>query len=296
MDFLKNMNEAMAYIESRLDEEIDLQAAARIAFCSDHHFKRMFSFLAGIPISEYIRRRRLSRAAFELQGSEIRIIDLAFRYGYESADSFTRAFRQLHGVTPSESRRSGKALIAYPPMTFRLTVEGGNPMNYRIVEKEAFRIVGIMKRVPIVFKGVNPDIADMWHSLTPEKIATMKNLSNLEPQGIVSASTNFSEERMEEKGGLDHYIGAATTQAPPEGYASLEVQASTWAVFDIVGVFPEALQDTWGRIYSEWFPSSAYQQAEGPEILWNEQRDQSVPDYRSQIWVPVCRRQTAGEV
>lgn len=290
MDFLTKMNEAMAYIEKHLDNEIDLNVAARIAVCSEHHFKRMFSFLAGVTLSEYIRRRRLTLAAFELQSGEACVLDLALKYGYDSADAFTRAFRHLHGVTPSEARRGGSPLKAYPPMTFRLTIEGGNQMNYRIVEKEAFRVIGMMRRVPIVFNGVNPDIAAMWQSLNMEKIGIMKGLSNTDPIGLISASTNFSEERMEEKGELDHYIGAATTLSAPDGFASLEVPASTWAVFESVGMFPDTLQDIWGRIYSEWFPSSAYQQAEGPEILWNEMRDQSALDYRSEIWIPVSKR------
>ncbi len=290
MDFLKNMNEAMTYIEEHLNDDIDLKKAARIAVCSEHHFKRMFSFLAGVTLSEYVRRRRLTLAAFELQSGEERVLDLALKYGYDSADAFTRAFRQLHHVTPSEARRGGHPLKAYPPMTFRLTIQGGNQMNYRIVEKQAFRVVGIMQRVPIVFNGVNPDIAAMWQSLDMDKIGIMKGMSNTDPIGLISASTNFSEERMEHKGGLDHYIGSATTLSAPDGWASLEVPASTWAVFESVGKFPDTLQDIWGRIYSEWFPSSSYQQAEGPEILWNEQRDQSAPDYRSEIWIPVSKR------
>lgn len=293
MNMLANLNEAMAYIEQRLDEEIDLKSAARIAACSEHHFKRMFSSLAGITLPEYIRRRRLAKAAFLLQSGEeeIRILDLALRCGYESADSFARAFRRMHGIAPSEARGGGNSLKAYPPITFRLRVEGGRTMNYRIEERPAFRIVGIMRRVPIVFEGVNPDIAAMWQSLTPEKIDALNRLSCLKPDGLVNASTNFSEERMEEKGDLDHYIGVATTEKPPQGYASLEIEASSWAVFEVVGPLPGAAQEIWGRIYSEWFPSSAYQKAEGPEIFWTEQRDQSAPDYRSEIWIPVCKRE-----
>lgn len=163
-------------------------------------------------------------------------------------------------------------------------------MNYRIVEKEPFRIVGLMKRVPIVFSGVNPEIASMWQSLNEEMIKDLKALSNIEPMGMISASTNFSEERMEEKGGLDHYIGVVTTKECPEKFAKLEVTASTWAVFEAVGPFPQTLQNVWGRIYSEWFPSSNYEAAPGPEILWNESKDTSSPNYRSEIWIPVVKK------
>ncbi|SFS61824.1 AraC family transcriptional regulator [Paenibacillus sp. BC26] len=291
MNLLADMNGAIAYIEDNLTEEIDFKEVAKLAMCSEFHFKRMFSFLAGVSLSEYIRRRRLTLAAFELQSSnETKIIDIAVKYGYNSPDAFTRAFQGLHGLTPTEARSKGQTLKAFPRMTFQLTIKGGNEMNFRIEDKEAFRIVGLMKRVPIIFHGVNPEIAAMAGSLTEEKIRKLKSLSNISPQGMLSASTNFSEERMEEKGELDHYLGVATTLECPEDMEKLEVAPSTWAVFEAVGPFPDTLQNVWGRIYSEWFPSSSYEQAQGPELLWNESKDTTSPTYRSEIWIPVRKR------
>ncbi|MEK4470935.1 MULTISPECIES: AraC family transcriptional regulator [Bacillus] len=290
MDSLKNMNAAMQYIEDNLTHEIDFKEVAKIAFCSEYHFKRMFSFLAGISLSEYIRCRRLTLAAFELKDSNAKVIDVAIKYGYNSPDSFTRAFQNLHGITPSEARSTSRSLKAYSPMTFQLSIQGGNEMNYRIEEKGPFQIIGIQKRVPIVFNGVNEEIASMWKSLDSQSIDILKSLSNIEPTGIISASTNFSEGRMEEKGELDHYIGVATTKTCPEQFTQLEVLASTWAIFEAVGPFPDALQNVWGRIYSEWFPSSNYELAEGPEILWNESKDVSSPNFRSEIWIPVLKK------
>ena len=290
MNLLEEMNNALSYIEEQLAGEINYREAARLAMCSEYHFKRMFSFLAGIPLSEYVRRRRLTLAAFDLQHSPLRIIDIAVTYGYSSPDAFTKAFQLFHGVTPSEARLNGQPLKAFPRMTFQLTVRGGNEMNYRIEEKEAFRIAGLHKRVPIVFEGVNPEIAAMWQSLNMELIGQLKALSNITPQGMISASVNFSEGRMEEKGELDHYIGVATTLECPDTFAQLEVAAGTWAVFEAVGPFPETLQNVWGRIYSEWFPSSHYELVEGPEILWNESKDTASPAYRSEIWIPVQKK------
>ncbi|WP_419878758.1 AraC family transcriptional regulator [Brevibacillus centrosporus] len=290
MDLLEKLNDALSYIEDHLTEEIDFREVARLAVCSEYHFKRMFPFLTGVSLSEYIRRRRLTLAAFELSNTDARIIDIAVKYGYSSADAFTRAFIALHGITPSEARRHGHVLKAYPRMTFHLSIQGGTEMNYRIVEKEAFTIVGIQKRVPIQFDGVNPEIAAMWATLDEAAIHLLKSLSNVEPNGLLSASTNFSEGRMDEKGELDHYIGVATTSACPSHLTALQIPASTWAVFEAIGPFPDTLQNVWGRIYSEWFPSSIYEQAPGPEILWNEHKDVSSPVFRSEIWIPVAKR------
>ncbi|MCK1993555.1 AraC family transcriptional regulator [Peribacillus muralis] len=290
MDLLKNMNGAIKFIEENLTNEIDFKEVARLAYCSEYHFKRMFSFLAGISLSEYIRRRRLTLAAFELKNNSIKVIDIAIKYGYSSPDSFARAFQQLHGITPTEARSNGHSLKAYPPMSFQLSIKGGSEMNYRIEEKEAFHIIGIKKRVPIIFNGVNPEIASMWESLDEKTINEFKKLSNVEPVGLLSASANFSEGRLKEKGELDHYIGVATTRKCPDTFTLLEVDASTWAVFEAVGPFPETLQNVWGRIYSEWFPSSNYEQREGPEILWNEKKDVTSPTFRSEIWIPVLKK------
>ncbi len=124
MDFLKNMNEAIKYIEENLTNDIDFKEVARRAFCSEYHFRRMFSFLTGITLSEYIRRRRLTLAAFELKDSNVKVIDIAMKYGYNSPDSFTRAFQNLHGITPSEARNNGHSLKAYPRITFHLSIKG----------------------------------------------------------------------------------------------------------------------------------------------------------------------------
>lgn len=289
MNSLKNLNKALDYIEKNLTNDIDFKKVSKLALCSEYHFKRMFSFLTGVTLSEYIRRRRLSLAAFELISSGIRIIDVAIKYGYNSPDSFTRAFKELHGITPSEARNNSQLLKAYPKMTFQLLIEGGSEMNYRVVEKEAFRIVGLKKRIPIIFEGINPEIDSMWKDVK-EISNELERLSNEEPLGIIQASINFDEGRMEEKGKLDHYIGVATTKECPNNMEQLEVPASTWAVFKSIGPFPETLQNIWGRIYSEWFPSSSYELSDGPEVLWNENNDFDSPNFKSEIWIPIKKR------
>ena len=185
MDSLSSMNKALVFIEERLTEDIDYGEVSRIACCSEYHFKRMFSFLSGIGLSEYIRRRRLTLAALDLKDTNLRIIDVAVKYGYNSADSFSRAFHSMHGILPSEARSENTQLKAYPRMTFQLSIKGGCEMKYRIVEKEPFRLIGFKKRVPIIFEGVNPEIAKMTELLSPEVIKQLKAISNVEPIGII---------------------------------------------------------------------------------------------------------------
>lgn len=288
MQPMKHLNQAMQYIEANLANEINFEQVSRLACCSEVHFRRMFSFLSGMPLGEYIRRRRLSQAALELRRGPVKVIDLAVKYGYDSPDAFSRAFQAWHGLTPTEARTEDVPVKAIPPLTFQLTLQGGQAMDYRIVEKEAFYIVGLRKRVSLLYEGVNPEIAAMWASLTLDDIGALKGLSNVEPAGLVSASVNFTEGRAEGTH-LDQYIGVATTQPSTGKWEVLAVPASTWAVFTARGKFPEALQSVWGRIFAEWFPMSGYEIGVGPEILWNEGKDTSLPDYHSEIWIPIVK-------
>lgn len=286
MNTLSQFNDAMRYIEENLTEEINIDYLAQVAGCSKYHFSRMFSFLAGIPLSEYIRKRKLTVAGLSLSSNQEKIIDVALRFGYESPEAFSKAFLAMHGVSPSQARKNKTQLKAFPPMTFQLSIKGGIEMDYRIVEKPSFNIVGFKKQVSLQFKGVNTQVESLVKNLTPEIIGELKSLCNIEPKGMLSVSTNFSD-RIVEGSTHDQYLGVATTMDFPKNYEVLDVPASTWAVFSAVGKFPDALQDTWSKIYSEWLPSSQYELIQGPEMLWNGSPDTTKSDYKSEIWIPV---------
>ncbi|MDL2229716.1 AraC family transcriptional regulator [Treponema sp. OttesenSCG-928-L16] len=283
-----NMNQAMNYLEEYLTEEIDFGRMARIAGCSEYHFHRMFSYLAGMPLGEYIRCRRLALAGTLLSRGR-KVIDCAVLLGYESADAFSKAFRGMHGITPSEAKRVNAVLKAFPPMTFQLTITGGYKMDYRIVHNPDFNIIGFKKRITLQFEGINPQMNSLYEKLTPERIAQMKGLCDIQPQGILSVSANFAE-RTAEGTELDQYVGVATTKQAPPGYDILFVEESDWAAFTVTGPFPQAVQNSWGRIYSEWLLSSEYQLTGGPEFLWHESPDLTQPDCKSEIWIPVFKR------
>ena len=146
MEWLKHMNDALEYMEDNLAADISIEQAARLACCSQYHFQRMFSYIIGVPLSEYVRNRRLTKAALDLQSGD-KVIDVALRYGYDSPTAFNRAFQAVHGIAPSAAQKQGTVLKAYPRVSFQITVKGVAEMEYRIVEKEAFRIVGV--RTPI---------------------------------------------------------------------------------------------------------------------------------------------------
>ncbi|MFD7949226.1 helix-turn-helix domain-containing protein, partial [Streptomyces sp. NPDC059744] len=194
---LERLNQAMEHIECHLDQRIEVSDLARIAVTSEYHFRRLFSALAGIPLSEYIRRRRLTVAGAEVLAGERTLLEVAVRYGYTSGEAFARAFRAMHGVGPGEVRRVGASLQSQPRMSFRLIVEGSSSMRYRVVEKEEFRVVGRKARVPLVHEGVNPAIAAFIRAIDQETLQRIQSLSDQEPEGIVSVSDNLDDSRAE---------------------------------------------------------------------------------------------------
>ena len=288
---LKSMNEALEYVETHLCDVIDYKELEKITGTSIYHFRRLFSFLTGMSLSEYIRNRKLSNATFDLLHGEMNVTKAAFKYGYESVDGFSRAFREWSGISPSKVKKENM-LKAFPKLSFQLTVQGGMDMDYNIEKKEAFKIAGVKKRVPIQFEGENEEIAALANSITAEQKKNMHRVANMEPHQVVNASYNFDEGRMEEKGSLDHIIGFLTTEE--SGFDKLdvvEVPALTWAIFSSKGAFPETMQETWAKIASEWLPSSDYELVEAPEISFiGDLTDRN--NVYSEIWIAVKNKAT----
>ncbi|MER7988950.1 AraC family transcriptional regulator [Streptomyces noursei] len=284
---LERLNEAMAHVERHLDRPVGADELARIAMTSEYHFRRMFSALAGMPLSEYLRRRRLTVAGAEVLAGERTLLDIAVRYGYGSGEAFARAFRALHGVGPGEARRTGAALRSQPRMAFRLVVEGSTTMQYRIVAKDGFRVVGKKIRVPLVYEGANPAIVEFVRGLGTETVRRIQDLSDQEPEGIVAVCDDLDPSRAEGTE-LDYYHAVVTDAPVPADLDALAVPAGTWAVFANTGPYPQALQTLWGDVFAQWFPSNPYRSRPGPEIL----RTRPTPDgseATSELWLPVER-------
>lgn len=288
---LERLNDAMEHIEAHLGERIEAAELARIAMTSEYHFRRMFSALAGLPLSEYIRRRRMTVAGAEVLGAPDRtLLDVAVRYGYDTGEGFARAFRAVHGIGPGEARRGGAVLRSQQRLTFRLVVEGSTAMQYKLVEKDAFRVVGRKARVPLIHEGPNQAIAEFIRGIGREELDRIAALSDQDPAGIVGVSDQLDPSRAEGTE-LDYYHGVVSGAEPPEGLDGLDVPAGTWAVFTNEGAFPQALQYLWRDVFTQWFPSNPYASRPGPEILrvrLTEEGERA----EAELWIPVER--TAG--
>lgn len=279
---LERLNEAMTHIEKNLQGEVDVRHLARIAGTSEYHLRRMFSALAGIPLSEYVRRRRLTKAANEVLSGRSSLLDIATRWGYGSNEAFARAFKAMHGTGPQEARAEKKALQSQQILTFKLVVEGSTNMEYRIVDREAFQVVGRGTRVPLVHVGMNPAIVDFIKGIGMPALERMKTLGNSSPEGLVALTSN--QEGNEEGDHLDYFHGVVTTEEAPEDMETITVPKHTWAVFKTEGPYPETIQYMWRDVYTQWFPSNSYESVEGPSMLHTRiDGDRAT----AELWIPV---------
>ncbi|MCL2574851.1 MAG: AraC family transcriptional regulator [Defluviitaleaceae bacterium] len=286
MEWLKRMNDALSYMEDNLDGEISIEKAAQKACCSQYHFQRMFSYIIGVPLSEYLRRRRITKAAFDLQNGD-KVIDVALRYGYDSPTAFNRAFQAIHGISPSLAQKSDTVLKAFPPVSFQMTIKGVTEMDYRIVEKEGFRAVGV--RIDL---GVDTEvdmeknfktITAFWEeTINAGLTKQIVKMMNSEPYGLLAVSTT----KEDNKGGF-YYICSATDKPVPDGMLEVQVPKHTWAIFPGSG-HPSSIGDLFKRIYSEWQPTSGYEWADMIEI--EVYLDDDETNMRYEVWMPVVKK------
>lgn len=287
---LKELNHVIDYIENHLtDDELSLETISEVAGLSDYHFRKVFFYLSGLTLSEYIKNRKLSEASMDLLHGK-KVTDVALKYGYQSIDGFTRAFKKWSGFLPSDVIKKGISK-SFPKLSFIITVKGGVNMEFRIEDKPAFNLVGVSKRVPIQFEGVNNEIVKLAQSITVEQKQEMHSLQNIEPYEILNASYEADANFLKEEGYLTHLIGILTTENQVSNrLEKVPVIACTWAIFPNEGSFPATLQETMAKIYSEWLPSSNYELINVPTFSFTKM-DKNKKDYAySEVWIPVKKR------
>ena len=278
MDWIRTVNHAIAYMEEHLTEPITLADVADSVHLSVFHFHRAFTMLTEMSPADYLRKRRLSQAGAELVNGADKVIDIAFKYGYETPESFTKAFTRFHGVTPMQAKK-GKPIQFMSRYTVRITIEGGTIMEYQI---EQWGAVDLLVHAKDFHAGTSEqEVPKFWDEYY-ENEATRRVPGCL---GVCAQKKTGGDE-------FRYGIGcrASDVEGVPEGFEVLHIPDYTWAVFQCVGPMPKAIQDMWERIYKEWLPASDYELIPDYDIENYLPGDPSAPDYVSEICIPVQKR------
>lgn len=287
---LHELNHVIDYIEDHItDDNLSLKIVSDYAGVSDYHFRKIFFYLSGLTLNEYIKNRKLSEANKDLLNGE-KVTDVALKYGYQSMDGFTRAFKKWSGFLPSDVIKKGISK-SFPKLSFIITVKGGVSMEFRIEDKPAFNLVGVSKRVPMQFEGINNEIVKLAQSITEEQRKEMHSLQNIEPYEIINASYEADASFLKEEGDLTHLIGVLTTENEVSNLLEkVPVKACTWAIFPNEGPFPSTLQETMAKIYSEWLPSSNYELINAPTFSFTKMNEHKKDYAYSEVWIPVAKK------
>ncbi len=276
MEWVRSLNFAIEYIEEHLSDNIVCDDIAQSTFYSSFHFQRTFSLLTGTTVSEYVRNRRLSLAAQDLLNSDMKVIDVALKYGYDTPESFAKAFQRFHGVLPSQVKKHGTELKSFNRLTLRIILEGGSVMDYKIVKKESFKLVANTRR--FMSEDSSKEIPLFWEEYFSKGM-------HQQVCGMIGICLTTEE------GAKDFIYGIGCEEKYlkqiPEGFTTLEIPSFTWSIFKCVGEMPAAIQNMWKRIYSEWLPQANYELIPGYEIEFYTEGDTSSKDYVSEIWIPV---------
>ncbi len=282
MEWIERLNGAINYMEDHIQEEIDMDQVAKIACCGTYHFQRMFAYMADITLSEYIRRRRMSLAAVDLQNGH-KVIDVSLNYGYDSPTAFNRAFKNVHGITPSEAKEEGITIKAYPPISFQISIKGDRAMNYRIEKKEAFRIVGMSAPLEKEIEKNFEIVPKMWDKAastgTFEQLLT---IMDSDPKGLLGVSACNDSENWK------YFIAVASNQKVSGELEEFLVPAATWAIFTDEGTHL-SIQELEKRIITEWMPTSGYEYGNAPDIEVYLNPDPQNAKY--EVWIPVIKKE-----
>ena len=288
MNWIQGIQRAIDYVEANITEDINYEEVAKQAYSSVFHFQRVFGILCGFSLGDYIRMRRLSLAGEELSNGNAKVIDVAMKYGYDTPESFSRAFTRFHSISPSEAKHGGNVKI-FTPLSVKLTLTGGSKMDYRIVKRDSFQVVCKRKKVgkPQAANATR-DITEMWQTCGAD--GTMEKLVGCMPKNPVMKgllgicfSSELDAKQFPYGIGVEYDGGKVANDLE-----LVTIPANTYAVFTSKGKMPDAFIDTYNRIVTEFFPqSSKYEYAENIEFEVYSSADTQNPDYECEIWIAV---------
>lgn len=289
MNWITGLQNAIDYIENNLTEELNYTDIANKAFTSPFYFQRMFGVLCNYTLGEYIRNRRLTLAGSELSSSDVKVIDVALKYGYDSPESFSRAFTRFHGIAPSYAKRNGSQLKSFSRLSVKLILDGGNIMNYRIEKKDKIDIIAKKKNFSNDLEQNNEQLPKYWADCRKDN--TIDSLYKYAAEsGVFGGSLIGACVEDVKRNEVAYAIGVEYNGAdiPDEFELSVEqIPACTWAIFESIGPMPTAFQDLLYRVYSEFFPTSEYHPCGNLDIQVYPNGDMQSPEYRCELWIPV---------
>lgn len=284
---MQSFNRMTDYIERHLNDELTDALIVQVTGISAFHFRKTFLFMTGITLNHYVKQRRFSIANQDLIAGET-VTDTAFKFGYQSIEGFSRSFKEWSGYLPSEVKEK-QLLKHYSKLTCSITIQGGETMDVKIETKPAFNLVGVTKRVAMQFEGENQQIIELAKTITVEQREQLQQYNDLYPHQVINASYDFDEGRLNGTGELTHMIGfVSEKEAKQAEFSTVKVPSHTWAVFTCKGAFPEVLQATWAKIYSEWLPSNPYELVNEPEISFSNYAE-PMASRTCEIWLAVKR-------
>jgi len=276
MDWIKKLNDSIEYIEENILSEVNYKKLGEIANCSAYHYQRMFIYMAGMSVSEYIRKRKMSLAVVDLLAGK-KVIDVALKYGYKSPTAFNRAFNSIHGIAPSILKNDISSVKSFPAISFTLNVKGLNELNYRIEKKDAFQVVGISMAISNEIEENIQEIPQMWNRARKDNsINELVELMSDMQQGVFGISHCLDNEEFR------YYI--AVNSDTISKFEKLTIPTATWAIFSNQGA-GISIQELQARIYLEWLPSSGYEYANLPDIELYLNPDPK--DTKFEVWVPI---------
>ena len=285
MNWIESISRAIEYIESNLCNDLKIEDIASYAFISPFYFQKGFSVICGYGVGEYIKNRRLSMAGYEVLNTDQKIIDIAMKYGYDSPDSFTKAFKRFHGFTPNEVRNGGVTIKDFAPLKVNLILKGGYTMEYKIEEKDAFKVVGLKESFK--YENAEQEVPKLWKKFFMKSVFSKVNAKYAVNMDLAMSNDSF-----------DYLIGDdyKESEKQPKDFEVIEIPKLTWAIFPCIGKASQSIRDINEKIFKEWLPNSNdYEIAAGYNIeCYSDPKDykKGVEDekYYCEVWIPIKKK------
>lgn len=288
MEWNEKLQAIIDYVENHLqrtEEPLDKEEIEKLSGCSYLFFLKIFSYMNGFSFAEYIRARKMTLAGYDLKSTNLKVIEISYKYGYDSPTSFTKAFQQFHGVSPKEARNTNVVLKVTPKMQLSFQQK----YSWRLVQKNSFRLIGKSIKVSCKDNLHYTKIPAFWNACQRNGIfSKLISMDCGKPKGLFGLFGSYEEESEE----IEYSIMVRSDQNLPSEFAEIIIPEVTWAIFDCIGPVPQAIQKGWQYLNQEWLINYPFQHAPCPELEWYSDGNSYADNYFSQIWIPILEEES----